>query len=43
MKSDNRYLVEITEKSFKYSSEYNKFKYLFMKNKNVSVLSKYQF
>ncbi len=43
MKSDNRYLIEIIEKSSKYLSKYNKFKYLFIKNKNISILSKYQF
>ncbi len=41
MKSNNKYLIEIIEKSFKYSSKYNEFKYLFIKNKNASALFKY--
>jgi len=43
VKSDNKYLAEIIEKSSKYSSEYNKFKRLFIKNKNAFALSEHQF
>ncbi len=43
MKSDNRYLAEIIEKSLKYSSKYNKFKHLFIKNKSVFTLFEHQF
>ncbi len=43
MKSDNKCLAEIIEKSSKYLSEYNKFKCLFMKDKNAFALSEYQF
>ncbi len=43
MKSDNKCLVEIIEKSSEYLSKYNEFERLFRKNKNVSALSKYQF
>ncbi len=41
MKSDNRCLAEIIEKLSEYLSEYNEFKYLFIKNKSASVLSEY--
>ncbi len=43
MKSNNRYLIETIEKSSKYSSKYNKFKHLFIKNKSASALFKHQF
>jgi len=43
MKSNYKYLVEITEESAKYLLKYNKFKHLFIKDKSVSTLSKYQF
>ncbi len=42
MKSNNKYLAEIIEKPLKYSSEYNKFKHLFIKNKSASALFEYQ-
>ena len=43
MKFDNKYLIEITEKSLKYLFKYNEFKHLFIKNKSTSVLFEYQF
>ncbi len=43
MKSNNKYLTEIIEKLLKYSSKYNKFKHLFIKNKSASALSEHQF
>ncbi len=42
MKSNNKYLIEIIEKSSEYLFKYNEFKHLFIKNKSASVLSKYQ-
>jgi len=41
VKSDNRCLAEIIEKSSKYLSKYNEFKHLFIKNKSASALSEY--
>jgi len=41
VKSDNKCLVEITEKSSEYLSKYNEFEYLFIKNKSASALSEY--
>ncbi len=41
MKSNNKYLIEIVENSLKYLFKYNKFKYLFIKNKSAFTLSKY--
>jgi len=43
VKSDNKCLVEIIEKSLKYLFKYNEFKCLFIKNKSASALSKHQF
>jgi len=43
MKFNNKCLIEIIEKSLKYLSKYNEFKYLFIKNKSASALSEYQF
>ena len=41
MKSDNKCLAEIIEKSLKYLFKYNEFKCLFIKNKSASALFKY--
>ncbi len=42
MKLNNKYLVEIIEKSLKYLFKYNEFKRLFIENKSASALFKYQ-
>ncbi len=41
MKSDNKCLIEIIEKSLKYLFKYNEFECLFIKDKSASVLSEY--
>jgi len=41
VKLDNKCLAEIIRRIPEYSPKYNKFKYLFIKNKSVLVLSEH--